>query len=75
VQIFDVVVSIQMKFLKADEEKGLAVKAFCRQLVGPNREGKSLRSVFTLSEKGNPVHIPEPVERFGSGAQAKDPRR
>ena len=44
VQIFDVVVSIQMKCLKTDVEKGLTVKAFCCQLVGPNREGKSLRS-------------------------------
>ena len=43
-QIFDVVVSIQMKSLKTDVEKGLTVKAICCQLVGPNREGKSLRS-------------------------------
>lgn len=43
-QIFDVVVSIQMKSLKTDVEKGLTVKAFCCQLVGPNREGKCLRS-------------------------------
>lgn len=42
-QIFDVVVSIQMKSLKTDVEKGLVVQAFCHQLVGPNREGKSLR--------------------------------
>lgn len=44
VQIFDVVVSIQMKCLKTDVEKGLTVKVVCCQLVGPNREGKSLRS-------------------------------
>lgn len=42
-QIFDVVVSIQMKSLKTDVEKGLVVQAICHQLVGPNREGKSLR--------------------------------
>lgn len=42
-QIFDVVVSIQMKSLKTDVEKGLVVQAICHQLVGPNRKGKSLR--------------------------------
>jgi len=48
----------------ADEVKGLVVKAFCHHSVGPNREGKGLRSVATPPEKGNPVHIPEPVKRF-----------
>lgn len=53
-QIFDVVVSIQMKSLKTDVEKGLVVQAFCHQLVGPNREGESLRwnALGVLPRKG-----------------------
>lgn len=53
-QIFDVVVSIQMKSLKTDVEEGLVVQAFCHQLVGPNREGKSPRwsALGILPRKG-----------------------
>ena len=53
-QIFNVVVSIQMKSLKTDVEKGLVVQAICHQLVGPNRDAKRLRwgALCFLPRKG-----------------------